>query len=166
MSCVTLYFLLLFILFPSVLSSLIKLLFFLFIISMFLYVKLFVQQKSDLFRLLQKKSFSLFSFPSKNIVFSVSFFVGFLKKPSSFFHVWFFCVLKNDFSFCISLLFLLHLLNTVSLFYLKYQKKNVVLAGKWSKNCRLFSVSVLLVSKTCCVRKNPFYFCTIFDFLY
>ena len=75
----------------------------------------------------------------------------------------FFCVLKNDFSFCISLLFfLLHLLNTVSLFYtLFWSIEKRCSYWKWSKNCILFSVSVFLVSKTCCVRKNPFYFSTI-----
>ena len=81
----------------------------------------------------------------------------------------FFCVLKNDSSFCISLFFLLHLLNSVSLFYspfLTYQKKkNVVVAGKW-ENCLLFSVSVLLVSKTfLCAKKSVFYFSSIFELL-
>ena len=59
----------------------------------------------------------------------------------------FFCVLKNDFSFCISLLFfLLHLLNTVSLFlhsfFSKYKKTLFLLEnGAKTVSCFLFLFS-------------------------
>ena len=163
MSCVTLYFLLLFILFPSVLSSLIKLPFFLlFMISMFLYVKLFVQQKSYLFKLLQKKNpFLSFLFHQKTSFSLFPFLLGFLKIKFFFPCLVFFCVLKNDFSFCISLLFLLHLLNTFCFllsFLLKYKKRTLFWMENGAKTVFCFLFLFSWFQKHVVSEKNPFYF--------
>ena len=117
-SSLPLYFLFWFILFPSFLSlfclllfsrfflfSLIKLPFLLYLLSpCFFMSNSLCNKKGYLFKLLQKMSFSVFSFQSKKLRFLCFLFCQFFQK-FSFFHVWFFCVLKNDFSFSISFFF-------------------------------------------------------------
>ena len=113
MTCVTLYFLLLFILFPSVLSLSLSLSLSLPLLNFF-----FCSLLSPCF-------FTSNSLCNKKVIFlasakkiSVSF-VGLLEKFIYFFRVWFFSVswkMISHFEY-LSSFFLLHLLNTVSLFY-------------------------------------------------
>ena len=123
----------------------------LFIISVFLHVKLCAKNVSFLFSI-------------KISVFSVSFFLLRLSQTNIFFHVLFFCLLKNGFSLSLTLLFCdssckLCFVFLLSFFYVSKNKKSCFLM-EMMENYLLYSVSVLffLFEKTMCVRKNPFYF--------
>ena len=150
-SSLPLYFLLLFIIFPSVLFfclllfsrffhlfSLFKLPFFCFFsISMFLYVKLFMEK---FFKLL-RNYFS--SFHHKKTSFSLfPFLLGFF-----FPCLVFFCVLKMVSRFITRLFFdsSFQLCFSFSPFLMYPKNKNVFFVLKCGKNSLLFSVSVLLV---------------------
>ena len=169
MSSLPLYFLFLFILFPAVLSFLSPLVFSLlspilpfynsffclFIISMFLYVKLFVEKY--LFKLL--RNYFLLLFTSKNFVFSVSFSVGF------FLHVFpclvFFCVLKNVFSFFITRLFLILLFNSVSLFFTFFLYPKIRMCFLWWNVGKTFYCFLFLFSwfkNILCAKKSVLFF--------
>ena len=120
-----------------------------FIIFMFSLCKTLCQKKKCLFRLQQNSFFSVFSFPSKNYVFSVSFFCWafftliYVPCFLSFSVSW-----KNGFSFCFTFLFFLILLfNSVSLHYsiYMYPKLKMLLLSWKNVGKTLFSVSDLLV---------------------
>ena len=130
MTSFPLYFLLLFILFPSVLSLFLSLLVFS-ILSPFspfqtsfcwsLYYLCVTScqtlcKKKVSFWTSAKLSFSVFSFPSKSQFSLFPFLLG-LSQTNIFFHVLFFCLLKNGFSLCLTLLFLILLVNSVSFSY-------------------------------------------------
>ena len=95
MSSLPLYFLLLVVLFPSFLSSLIKTSFFSSLLSpCFFMSNSLCNKKGYLFRLLQKISFSVFSFQSKKLRFLCFLFVGFFQKFSFFSCLVFLCLDK------------------------------------------------------------------------
>ena len=161
MSSFPLHFILLFILFPSVLSFLSPLVFS-FLSPSFSLFKLpfwvfwlspcfFVQQKKYLFRLLPRSPFLSSLFHQKKTSFSLfPFLLCFFKNYVIFPCLVFFSVLKNDLSFCITLVsfasyFELCFFFLLSFFFDVSRNKNLVFAGKCGKNFLLFSVSVLLV---------------------
>ena len=182
MTSFPLYFLLLFILFPPVLSLFCLFLFSrffhlflpfklhfvgLFIISVFLHVKLCAKKYLS-FWTSAKLSFFCLLFSIKISVFSVSFFCWAFLRLIYFSMFCFSVSWKNGFSLCLTLLFSILLVNSVSFFYcpffLMYPRiKKVVFWWKWWKNCLWYSVSVLFVlffflKRQCGTRKNPLYF--------
>ena len=80
----------------------------------FLFLVKFIVQK-NLFRLLQHSLF-LSSLFHQNLSFLCFFLLCFF-QTNLFFHVLFFCLLKNGLSFCLTLLFLILLVNSVSFFF-------------------------------------------------
>ena len=126
MSCVPLYFLFWFISFHPFSLPLLNFVFLLFLLSpCFFMSNSFCYKKGIYLSFCKNFPFSLL-FSIKKTSFSVSFFVGLL-KIWFFSMLGFFCVLKNDFSFCTSLLFFSssfeHCFSFLLSFFLKYQKK-------------------------------------------
>ena len=171
MSSLPLYFIFWFILFPSFLSSLIKLPFF----CSFYYLHVSLCQtlcatKKVSFRASAKKIPFCLLFSIKKTSFSLfPFLLG------SFTLIYcpclvFFCVLENGFSFCFTLLFLLLLFNSVSLFYSPFcrdvsKNKNVVFCWKiWGKLSFVFCFCSLGFKNILCAKKSDL-FPSIFELL-